>query len=145
MAGRFILKHDVEYVSRLPGRTAAVVSSPRANGSTEIVLIRAASAPGTGHGFHSHPRQEEVLYVLSGELETWIEDEMQILRPGEAAYVPRNTVHATYSIGDESAQLLVVAAPGYDTETGIETIELGHEEPWASLRQTLSSPRPTID
>jgi mannose-6-phosphate isomerase-like protein (cupin superfamily) len=43
---------------------------------------------GKGRYFHPPSRQEEVLYVLSGQVEQWIERENRILRPGRALFIP---------------------------------------------------------
>jgi quercetin dioxygenase-like cupin family protein len=138
MPGRFIAREDVERISRIPGRDAAVLSGPRETGSEEIILVHARSGPGSGHDFHLHPRQEEVVYVLVGELEAWIGHELRILRSGDVMYVPRGVAHATFTVGEETAEMIVVASPCCDTETGIETVELAHEEPWASVRRGAS-------
>lgn len=44
-------------------------------------------------GEHSHPKQEQTITVLSGELNCQIGKTRKILRAGESATIPPNTVH----------------------------------------------------
>ena len=68
--------------------TFAAVSSP-ADGAERIMTVEATFLPGKSHAFHRHPNQEEVIYVLEGELEQWVEDERRLLRAGDAVIVSR--------------------------------------------------------
>ena len=52
----------------------AQVSGPR-DGLAGIVAIEATFLPGKAHPFHIHPGQEEVIYVLEGPIEQWVESE----------------------------------------------------------------------
>ena len=63
--------------------TFAAVSSP-ADGAERIMTVEAVFLPGKCHDFHRHPNQEEVIYVLSGQLEQWVEEERCLLGPGDA-------------------------------------------------------------
>jgi len=53
-----------------------------------------ASLPG-----HSHPH-EQVANMIEGELELTIDNETKILRPGDVAVIPSNTVHSAKAITD---------------------------------------------
>ncbi len=72
---------------RLEWGIFAPVSSPR-DGLQGIVTIEATFLPGKCHDFHRHPGQEEVIYVLEGELEQWVETERATLRAGDAVVIP---------------------------------------------------------
>ena len=41
--------------------------------------------PGLAHPFHRHPELEEIIYVVSGTAEQWVDREKQRLRAGEVA------------------------------------------------------------
>lgn len=89
--------------------------------------------PGQGHAFHRHPEQEEVITVLSGTIEQWVEQERTTLRPGESVHIPKDTVHASFVDADGPAHLSVVLTPSVG-DSGYLADEVADQEPWASLR-----------
>jgi quercetin dioxygenase-like cupin family protein len=110
----------------------AAVSSP-ADGAERIMTVEAIFLPGKCHEFHCHPRQEEVIYVLEGELEQWVEEERSVIGPGDAVIIPAGVVHASFNIGAAPARILAVLSPCVG-EAGYEVEELADEEPWRSMR-----------
>jgi quercetin dioxygenase-like cupin family protein len=67
------------------------------------MAVEATFMPGKSHDFHRHPNQEEVIYVLEGQVEQWVEREHRLLGPGDAVVIPTAVVHASFNIGDEPA------------------------------------------
>ena len=61
--------------------------------------------PGEGHKFHRHPEMEEIIYVVDGRAEQWVEQDKQMLTAGQIAHIPTNLVHATFNAGEESLVL----------------------------------------
>jgi quercetin dioxygenase-like cupin family protein len=112
--------------------TFAAVSSPT-DGAERIMTVEATFLPGKSHAFHRHPNQEEVIYVLDGELEQWVEHERRLLRAGDAVVIPAAVVHASYNASDRPVRILAVLSPCVGTD-GYEVEELADEEPWRSLR-----------
>jgi len=49
--------------------------------------------PGQDHPFHKHIQKEETFQVLMGELETTVDGEVTILRPGDSLTVHRGQMH----------------------------------------------------
>jgi quercetin dioxygenase-like cupin family protein len=70
--------------------------------------------PGAGPPAHTHTREDEALYVLSGEVLFEVEGAADPLRlgPGGFLFAPRNRRHAYRNIGSAAARLLVFAIPG---------------------------------
>ncbi len=62
------------------------LSHPPSTGAKQLTVFEATLAPGKGHSYHKHPDQEEVLYVVSGEIEQWIDQEQRFLGPGCKRY-----------------------------------------------------------
>ena len=112
--------------------TFAAVSSP-ADGAERIMTVEATFLPGKSHAFHRHPNQEEVIYVLEGEVEQWVEDERRLLRAGDAVIIPAAVVHASYNVSDAPVRIIAVLSPCVGEE-GYEVEELADEEPWRSMR-----------
>ena len=81
---------------------------------------------------HRHSRQDELIYVLEGEVEQWVEREVRVLRPGEVAHIPRAMVHATYNAGKQDAVILAILSPA--SCAGPFAVDVSGEEPWKSLR-----------
>jgi quercetin dioxygenase-like cupin family protein len=71
--------------------------------------------------------------VIAGEVEQWVDREKLILRPGDAAYLPAGTVHASFNIGTSDAKVVAILGPCIG-EIGYELVDVAKEEPWNGLR-----------
>lgn len=130
-AWRFVSFSEAE-IEQLPGKTHYWYSRPGMVRNTELLFVRAHLPPGQAHRFHFHPKMEEILYVLSGSAEQWVEREKRIMRPGDSLYLPAGVIHGTYNVGTETLDFLAVLSPA---STGSPvTIEVGDQEPWKTLR-----------
>jgi quercetin dioxygenase-like cupin family protein len=110
----------------------AQVSGPR-DGLQGIVAIEATFLPGMCHDFHRHPGQEEVIYVIEGTIEQWLEQERATLSAGDSVVIPASAVHATFNDGAEAAKILAILSPAVgDDGYGVEDVST--DEPYASLR-----------
>jgi quercetin dioxygenase-like cupin family protein len=131
MVGKFILASETNF-DTLPYGRVGWFSSPAATGATQLAIIDARLFPGKGHDFHRHPGQEEMLFIVAGRIEQWIDQEMRILMPGDAAFIPGNVVHASFNVGDTESQLLAIFSPCVGV--GFEAIDMTGETPWKGLR-----------
>jgi quercetin dioxygenase-like cupin family protein len=78
--------------------------------------------PGKGHDPHTHPGEEEVIYVVSGEGEQTVGDGPAFtIREGDALHVPTGAVHSTYNTTWRPLRLVVVYTPG-GAETGLDAL-----------------------
>ncbi len=112
--------------------TFAAVTSP-ADGAERIMTVEATFLPGKCHDFHRHPGQEEVIYVLEGSLEQWVERERRTIGPGDAVVIGAGVVHASFNVTKRPARILAVLSPCVgDQGYGVE--DVSGEAPWASLR-----------
>ena len=107
---------------------------PETTGAKGLVVIEVTLAPGGGHAFHKHPQQEEVIYVIDGEVEQWLDQGKQTLRSGDSVYLPAGMVHASFNVSDRSAKLLAILSPCLDVPNGYAVTEVAGESPWKSLR-----------
>jgi quercetin dioxygenase-like cupin family protein len=106
---------------------------PANTGCKTFVVMDVELEPTFGHDFHKHPQQDELITVLAGTIEQWIEGEKTILEAGDSVYLDKDVVHASFNVGDVPARLLVVLAPS-NGEEGYELVDVSSEEPWASQR-----------
>ena len=110
------------------------MSSPPSTGAKDLTVIEVSLSPGLGHDFHKHPDQEEVIYVISGQVEQWLEREKRILGPGDSVFIGADVVHASFNKGDGDARLLAILGPCVGDE-GYVLVDVAGEAPWNSLRQ----------
>jgi quercetin dioxygenase-like cupin family protein len=109
------------------------ISHPPSTGATRFAAVEVTLAPGQAHTFHRHPGQEEVIYVLAGEVEQWIDREKRNLRTGDAVFIPVGMVHGSFNVGQSDAKLFVTIGPCVGGD-GTAVVDVADEEPWKSLR-----------
>lgn len=96
------------------------LTSKQANGARELTLGRTVVEPGGRNPLHRHPNCEEVLYVVAGEIEHYVEGTPRArMKAGEAILIPRNLRHQAINAGGDPAELLV-AFSSAERETVIE-------------------------
>ena len=83
-------------------------SAPEAEQTLGYVVIE----PGQKNPLHSHPNCEELLYLLSGELDHSLEERVFRLKPGDAIRVPAGVKHDARCVGDEPAKMIVCYSAG---------------------------------
>jgi quercetin dioxygenase-like cupin family protein len=76
-------------------------------------LWEAVVPPGSGAPPHTHAREDEAFYVLSGELLIEFEGEPAPHRvgPGGFFFGARNRRHAIRNVGDQPTRVLILSAP----------------------------------
>lgn len=98
----------------------------------DCFMVKVVVKEGEGHTFHKHPEMNEILYVLKGTAEQWVEDEMQLLEVGESVFIAANSVHATFNGGKDELQFLAVLSPQEGWEAG--TVDVSQELPYSKYR-----------
>ncbi len=132
MKGKFLPISDSEPIT-LDWGILRWLSQPELNGAEKLVVIEVSLLPGHGHNFHKHPQQEEVIYVIEGSVEQWLEGEKRDLDPGDSIFIPADTVHASFNMSSGNVKLLAILGPAVGDE-GYELVDVSDEEPWKSLR-----------
>ncbi len=132
MSGKFFSSAEVKR-EQLEWGSLAWLSSPSVSSSKDLVVIEVRLNPACEHNFHKHPNQEEVIYVVEGEIEQWVDQEKRILRPGDSAFIGADVVHASFNASKQNAKLLAILSPSIGPG-GYELVDVAHREPWASLR-----------
>lgn len=133
---RFVTAADME-VETLPWGPHEWLCRPGLTDAKDLLLVRVRMPPGTGHAFHRHPAMEEIIYVISGRAEQWVDRVSRALGPGEVAHIPRDVVHGTYNASDEPLVFLAILSPA--RFEGPALVDVSLEEPWASLRPAAMS------
>ncbi|MBI4604483.1 MAG: cupin domain-containing protein [Planctomycetes bacterium] len=133
MGGKFILGATAE-TQEFDWGFFRWISRPSTTGAKSLVVCGVHVYPGKGHNFHRHPEQEEVIHVLDGEMEQWVGREKRVLGPGDSVFIPRDAVHASFTIGKRTLKVVAILGPCAGPE-GYQLIDVSGEEPWASLRK----------
>src|SRR4051812_33578800 len=77
-------------------------------------------APGQGHLRHNHPGSEEILFILAGEGEQMVEDDLEEnggkpeffqVKAGDLIHIPTSIFHQTINTGEGAMELLAVYSP----------------------------------
>jgi quercetin dioxygenase-like cupin family protein len=114
-----IITDDVPFGNVEWGRSKILVS-PATNGAEHLRVGVTEYHPGTPHEPHSHPGQEEVIWVLSGHGYTETHGARQPPpenepRPGALAYIPAGLEHKT-AAEDGPMTAIVIKSPASDID-----------------------------
>ena len=111
------------------------LSRPGLTEADGLLLVRVRMPAGRAHQFHRHPAMEEIIYVVSGTAEQWVDREKRTLRAGDSAHIPRDVVHGTYNAGDDTLVFLAILSPA--KSDGPALVDVHTKEPWRSLRPPI--------
>lgn len=130
---RFVHQGDYE-VEELPWGPHDWLCKPGFTDAKNLLLVRVTMPHGKGHNFHVHPEMEEIIFVISGKAEQWVDKTMEIIGPGELAHIPKGEVHATFNAGEDDLVFLAILSPA-SAENEV-LVDVSTEEPWSSLRES---------
>jgi len=94
----------------------------------QFSLVEIIATPGTEPPPHVHTREDELYYVLEGEVDVYVEEKGFKVKAGESIFVPRLKPHA-FVVRSPRLRFLVLITPG-----GLET-----------YFRTMSSPAQTLE
>lgn len=70
------------------------------------------SPPQSGPPVHIHRSEDEMIYILEGDLEIQWGDQIRMGTKGDLAFIPRNIPHTFKNIGTVPSKVLVMIMPG---------------------------------
>jgi quercetin dioxygenase-like cupin family protein len=133
MGGKFVIAKETQ-LEHLDWGKLGWMSNPPNTGAEQLTVIDVSLSPGKGHDFHKHPDQEEVIYVVAGKVEQWVDKESRILGAGDCAFIPADMVHASFNVGDGDAKIVAILGPCVG-EIGYELVDMAQEAPWKDMRK----------
>jgi len=68
--------------------------------------------PMTGPPLHQHQREDEMFYVIEGEVTFQVDGNRTLAKPGTILFAPRLSVHAFQNFTQTVARLLITLTPG---------------------------------
>ena len=72
------------------------------------------------------------IFSVSGKVEQWVDREKRMLGPGDSAFLPAGTVHASFNVGDKDAKVVAILGPCVGAG-GYELVDVASEAPWKDL------------
>lgn len=84
------------------------------SGETDGVfsVVELVSEPGTGVSLHVHDNEDELVYIVEGEIEVTLGDQSMKASKGVMALLPRGIPHGYTNVGDTPSRVLDVILPG---------------------------------
>ena len=133
-AARFVSAKEMQ-VEPSPWGPHEWLSRPGLTDAEELLMVRVRMPKGKAHQVHRHPAMEEIIYVVSGTAEQWVDREKRILKAGDSAHIPRDVVHGTYNVGNATLVCLAILSPA--RFEGPALVDVHTEEPWRSLKTPM--------
>lgn len=87
-----------------------LLSSAQTGGA--IAIVDTVNPPNSGPPLHIHHAEDEVLMVLSGDIEVMAAGVRSLVGPGEAVFVPRGVEHTFRVVGFMPARIVAILTPG---------------------------------
>ena len=90
--------------------TLVKVSSDDSDGT--LAFFHLVAPPMSGPPRHVHTREDELFYILEGELVFELDGERHTVRAGDTVYLRRGVVHTYQNFTNADARLLITTTPG---------------------------------
>lgn len=78
----------------------------------KLAIYESVAAPDQGPPRHIHHDEDEIFYILSGEVIFWLDGETVTKGPGDVVFAPRDKPHTFHVIGPAPARWITVLSPG---------------------------------
>ena len=84
---------------------------------SQIAIMRLSPGKSSGPKGNEHPKSEQILYVVNGEILAEVGEESALLRSGDCIIVPRGIAHKFSNLSASPAVTFnVYAPPAYDAD-----------------------------
>lgn len=67
---------------------------------------------GDGPPLHIHHNEDEVIHVVDGSYEFWLDGKTELKGPGSSVFLPRGVPHTFRVLGDQPGRNLAILTPG---------------------------------
>lgn len=78
--------------------------------------------------WHSHENEDELFYVLKGELQIHLRDRTITLNPGEMYVIPKGVEHKPFA--EQEAHIMLLEPKSTEQTGGVDSALLVNEQPW---------------
>lgn len=108
--GRVLRKHERPALPPAEGYRKMLLSQ-RPIRNMEVYIGEFDRGGSTGDKPYSHGDSHELFFVLRGEVELTLGDELHVLSAGDSIEYPTSVPHKTVNIGTETAEVMWMIAP----------------------------------
>ncbi|MGD9890559.1 MAG: cupin domain-containing protein [Dehalococcoidia bacterium] len=126
----------------IPGPEGITLKATGDETGGSIGFFEGTTPAGFGPPRHIHHTCDELFYVLSGEFEFLLGDQVVHAGPGTFVFIPRGTVHAPKVAGTEPGRVIAAFVPGGQEQAFEEFAKLvparEGEEPDAEELQAIA-------
>jgi quercetin dioxygenase-like cupin family protein len=105
-----VLPDSGEPLNIAGSKTLHKIKSSATNGVFSVMEF--VTPPGKGVALHVHEREDELVYLLEGEIEVTLGNQKMKAVPGVMALLPRGIPHGFTNIGNKPSRLLDTILPG---------------------------------
>ena len=105
-----VLPGSDEQLNIAGSKTLHKIKSSATNGVFSVMEF--ITPPGKGVALHVHEREDELVYLLEGEIEVTLGNQKMKAVPGVMALLPRGIPHGFTNIGNKPSRLLDTILPG---------------------------------
>ncbi len=104
-----VRKGDKSEASWRPGKRGILHAAASVGGTTKLIVNESWNDPGIGAPTHTHPDGlEEIIMVLEGTAEFWVDGEHTMLEAGDLMILPPYSHHGFKNVGTETLHVLAV-------------------------------------
>ena len=105
-----VLPDSGEQLNIAGSQTFHKIKSSATNSALSVMEF--VTPPGKGVALHVHEREDELVYLLEGEIEVTLGNQKMKAVPGVMALLPRGIPHGFTNIGNKPSRLLDTILPG---------------------------------
>jgi quercetin dioxygenase-like cupin family protein len=99
------------------GKLGARLDVPRTDNEANVAIVEHTLPPHTlAAPLHRHSREDEISYVIDGEMTVLAADELSTVPAGDTVVKGRNVWHTFWNDSDEPLRFLEIIAPGEFSE-----------------------------
>lgn len=92
-------------------------------------VMEELSPPGTGVPPHRHSREDEIVQVLDGTFEVFLDGVVHVVSAGATLHFARGTRHGIRNVGPTDGRTLWVVTPGAPTQAFLRELSTFPEGP----------------
>jgi quercetin dioxygenase-like cupin family protein len=112
----------------------------------QFALVEYRAKPGNEPPPHWHEVEDETFYILEGEMEAYLGDQVLRIGPGETLFIPHGEPHAWYILSPSFRALIMVSPAQLDSyfrqmSQPAETLELNDD----AVTYAMSDPQHAIE
>ena len=128
MSGFVLAPHEGDAYDWRGARVVIKASGDDTSG--QLAVMESSYPPGLSVPAHVHAGEDEMLYVLAGELHGFCDDEPWTATAGSFVFVPRDRPHGFVVTGAGPARaLVIVGPPRLDRQVAASGVPVATEDP----------------